>query len=381
MTWREVWARRLTRHSLSAPAPAARLAEVAGAVCGIHAQVMPAAEVSLGVRVAGVTRQDIRAALWDKRSLVKTYGIRGTVHLFPADELPLWMAALRACPPPDPKWLASKGLDMQQLDLLVSAVGDALDGQRLTLTQLGDAVVQRAGAWAGEETAPAWGENWPRWRMALGAAAVAGRLCFGPNVGTAVTFVRADQWAGPWHDMDPGAALAEILRRYLHAYGPATPRDFAQWFSIPAATARNAAATIADELEEVDVEGQKSFLLVADAAAEEPPVSESVRLLPHFDCYMIGCHPRAQLVPPAWAERVLPHGQAGPVPVLLVDGTVGGVWTRQAKGHRVELRVEPFTPLTSGQQDLLEAEAGRIGEILEAAPALTVGSVMVRPHL
>src|SRR5579859_488010 len=167
-TWRAVGARRLARHALLAPAPAARLVEVAGAVCGIHAQVMPAAEVSLGMRVAGVTRQDIRAALWETRRLVKTYGLRGTLHLFPAAELPLWMAALRAGPGPDPRRLAARGLDRAQL------------------AQLGAAVVQRAGAWAGEEIIPAWSGQWPRWRLALGDAALAGRLCFGPNVGSAV---------------------------------------------------------------------------------------------------------------------------------------------------------------------------------------------------
>ena len=91
-----VWARRLARHALLAPAPAERLADVVGAVCGIHAQMMPAAELSLGLRVAGVTRRDIAAALWEDRALVKSYGIRGTLHLFPAQELPLWMAALQA---------------------------------------------------------------------------------------------------------------------------------------------------------------------------------------------------------------------------------------------------------------------------------------------
>src|SRR5579859_4980023 len=380
-TWRAVGARRLARHALLAPAPAARLVEVAGAVCGVHAQVMPAAEVSLGMRVAGVTRQDIRAALWETRRLVKTYGLRGTLHLFPAAELPLWMAALRAGPGPDPRRLAARGLDRAQLAQLVAAIGDALDGQRLTLAQLGAAVVQRAGAWAGEEIIPAWSGQWPRWRLALGDAALAGRLCFGPNVGSAVTFVRPDQWAGPWQDLDPDTALAEVLRRYLHAYGPATARDFAQWLNIPPALARSVMATLTADLVEVDVEGHRAFLLAADAAEGEIAEAESVRLLPHFDCYLIGCHPRAQLVPAAWAARVLPHGQAGPVPVLLVDGTVAGVWTRQAQGRRVDLRVESFTPLRARQQDLLAAEATRVGAILEAPITLTVGPVTVRPHL
>ena len=95
LTWAQVWTYRLARHALLTPAPAADLATVAGTVCGIHAQIMPAAELSLGIRVAGSTRQDVRAALWEHKSLVKTTGIRGTIHLFPAADLPLWLAALR----------------------------------------------------------------------------------------------------------------------------------------------------------------------------------------------------------------------------------------------------------------------------------------------
>ena len=80
--------------------------------------------------------------------------------------------------------------------------------------------------------------------QALGPAALAGRLCYGPPAGQAVTFVRADRWIGGWRPAPPEDALAEVLRRYLRAYGPATSRDFAQWFAIPPRAARDLAATL-----------------------------------------------------------------------------------------------------------------------------------------
>src|SRR5438034_1316797 len=82
-----------------------------------------------------------------------------------------------------------------------------VDGQRVATRQVGDAVVARVGAWAQEEAAPAWGGAWPRWRRAVGWAAIAGVLCFGPNAGSEVTFVRPDQWLGTWRDVDPREAL------------------------------------------------------------------------------------------------------------------------------------------------------------------------------
>src|SRR5439155_9927108 len=75
MTWQQVWARRLARHFLLKRAPYEGLVRTVGAVCGIQAQVMPAAELSVGIRVDGVRRNDVQAALWERRALVKTYGI------------------------------------------------------------------------------------------------------------------------------------------------------------------------------------------------------------------------------------------------------------------------------------------------------------------
>ena len=98
-SWPAVNARRLAQHGLARPLPAGTgIAEVATAVSGVHAQVLSAAEVSAALRVEGATREDVRRALWEDRTLVKTFGPRGTVHLLPAADLGRWMAALGALP-------------------------------------------------------------------------------------------------------------------------------------------------------------------------------------------------------------------------------------------------------------------------------------------
>src|SRR5258707_3365872 len=75
--------------------PACRLV---GTMCGAHAQVLSAAELSIGLRIAGITRTDVQEALWTEHSLVKTFGLRGTIHLLPTEDLPLWTGALSAIP-------------------------------------------------------------------------------------------------------------------------------------------------------------------------------------------------------------------------------------------------------------------------------------------
>jgi hypothetical protein len=349
-------------------------------VCGIHAQVMPAAELAIGVRVDGVTRQDVRAELWEWRRLVKTFGVRGTVHVYPAADFWLWMAALRANPHPcEERRMAQMGLDPQQKDAVVEAIWEALDGRCLSRAELGVEVARHAGDWAADEVSPAFGTRWPRWQMAMGA--VPGQLCFGPNQGNKVTFARADQWIGEHHEVDGEEALREAFRRYLSAYGPATAREFARWFGMEPSVALGLTRELAGELEEVDVDGRHAWMLANDAAVECESGHEVVRLLPHFDCYVVGSHPRERLAPAAWKERVFPGGSGGNVPVVMIDGTVGGIWRHKRTGRRLAIQVELFARLDAGRRKQLEAAAARIAEIAEAELNLSLGPVDDRPHL
>jgi hypothetical protein len=358
------------------------LVEVVREVGGIHAQMMPAAEISIGVRVTGVTREDIRAELWQRRSLVKTYGLRGTVHLFPADEAPLWAAALRSHPGAgEARRLAQRGLDAARLAAIVAAIGEALDGRRLTREQLGSEVTRRTGSWAMDPVSPAFGGHSPRWQNALGPAAYAGLLCFGPDQGNKVTFVRPDQWLGGWEEVDGAVALRKVFQRYLSAYGPATSRDFAQWFGMQPSVAATLQRQLVDELDEVEIGGQRAWALAGESEEAWPEVDGEARLLPHFDCYAIGCHPRERLVPSEWRPRALAHGSIGHLPLVVIGGVAAGVWSQKRRGQRVEIRVETSHGLNARQRQDLETAATRIGEIMQAKAMLTLGVVDARPHL
>src|ERR671912_3066851 len=101
LTWEQVRARRLARHGLAAPLDAPPDG-VVRAMCGAHAQVMVAGELSVALRTAAAGRAEVQAALWTDHTLVKTYGPRGTVHLLPTADLPMWAGALAAVPAHSP---------------------------------------------------------------------------------------------------------------------------------------------------------------------------------------------------------------------------------------------------------------------------------------
>jgi len=350
LTWEQVHARRLARNHLVEPAARDRLVDVVRDVCGIHAQVTTAADLAISARVADVSREDMRHALWDDRSLVKTSSIRGTLHLHPADELSLWMAAMRLRLP-----TGNPGLPPEQEEAVVRAVAEALDGRNLTADELGDEIRRRAGDWALKETEVIhFGKPAIAWTLAWGEAFKRGLACYGPPRGQRVTFVRADQWLGGWEEIDPAEALSEVLRRYLRAYGPARPEDFKHWFYGEAPFDSVA-------LEEVDVEGYRAWVLAGDTDWPEP--AGTGRLLPYYDCYVIGCHPRDRFIPEEHRTRVFDRG-AGPFPTLLVDGVVAGTWRHEKRGKRVEIRVEPFGRLTAAQRRQVDDEIARVRDLL-----------------
>ncbi|MXM65118.1 winged helix DNA-binding domain-containing protein [Streptomyces sp. HUCO-GS316] len=378
-TWEEVSARRLQRQFLSRPAPAGTpLAEVVAAMLGAHAQVLSAAELSVGIRAAGTTRTHVRTALWDGRSLVKTHGPRGTVHLLAAHELPLWCAALTAVPPGASPFPPGVRVTEEQAEQIVAAIGDALDGVCLTADELGEEVLARTGAWAGDLVMPAFQGMWPRWRLVMHRAGQSGALCFGPNRGRKVTYTRPPRF----DPLPPDEALPTFVRRYLHAYGPATPEHFAKWLAAPAGWAARLFAEFgkAGEIEEVDLAGRPAAWVAAGDTDFPDASFRGGRLLPYFDAYAIAAQPRELLFPgDAW-QRALSGGQAGNYPVLLVDGVVAGVWHQRRQGRRTTVTVEPLGRLTARQERELGEQVERAGEVLEARPELVIGKVTAGPH-
>jgi hypothetical protein len=372
-TWREVRIRRLARSSLLERVGADRLVDVAHEIGGVHAQVQASAELQLAARIAGITKADVRKALWERRALVKAWTLRGTLHLHAAGELAVWHAARRATAESaealeawrDPAGVLHPPVRREAVTAIRAAVWDALDGRCLLREELAEEVVKRVG--------PA-----PQERLRSGFAFFVGDLCQGPPQGTKVTFVRPDQWIDGWRDVDEHEALLEVCRRYLRTYGPARPVDFREWLGGRTFDSRRARAvfeSLGGELEEVDVEGRPAYVLAGDTVF--PALPSSVRLLPEYDAYVMGFREREHLVPEVVRSQLSaqPRGRyEGPAGVrfVLVDGTLAGLWDRKQRGKRVELKVALTGKLTKSRRAELAAETERIGTFLGLEPVVVL---------
>ncbi|WP_240506826.1 winged helix DNA-binding domain-containing protein [Thermoactinospora rubra] len=357
LSWTQVCARRLARHHLAEPAAGLSPADVVADMAGTHAQVMSAAELGVALRMAGATRQTVRDALWRDRSLVKTYGPRGTVHLLPAADLPMWLGVLQAVPWTAYKMPGDVAMTAEQTEQVVAAAGDALLDRELTIDELDAEVVARTGPWAGDLVMPAFQTFWPRWRQAVHLAAHRGVLCFGPQRGRKVTYTNPRATAMPAQE-----ALAAIVPLYLRAYGPATPGQFAHWLNAPKSWAGEVFGRL--DLEEVEVEGRRAYVAKGDTEAPaEPP--RGVRLLPYFDtyAYVVGNQPKELLHPGRAAERVLGRNYQ----TLVVDGVVAGLWHQRRSGRRLDVTVEALVPL--GRRQLAGWRSRWCGSARSCRPA------------
>jgi uncharacterized protein YcaQ len=375
LTWRAVLAGRLARQHLTTRLPAERALEVVSRLCGLHAQVLSSAELTLAARVDGLSPNAVATALWTDRSLVKTWAVRGTLHLLPADEVPTWIAALSTYRHFEkPAWQKAF-LSLEGLNQVIEAASDALSGALLTREELAAAVATATGR---PDIGEALGSSWG---ALLKPVAWRGRLCFGPSEGQLVRFTRADTWLadriGPWPEIDPQEALATLVRNYLRVQGPATREDLARWIALPPARAGALLRELGDEVVAVDLEGRTAVglaeVVTEDAAREleDLPDEPLVRLLPAFDQYVVAGQRDVEAVLAAEHRPRVFRPQGWLSPVLLVDGRIEGVWRHERKGSRLLVTIEAFSPQPPAVVEGVDAEAERLAGFLGGELELT----------
>jgi hypothetical protein len=244
-----------------------------------------------------------------------------------------------------------------------SGFNDTLTGDGLTREELAEAVARYTGRpHLREKLLGGWG-------TLLKPGAYQGHLVFGPSSGQNVTFVSPRHWLGEFPELDTANARLEILRRYLSAYGPPTPNDFASWWGAAKADARKLFKALGDELIPVSVDGRDAWALQTDAEtlqAAQP--SKTIRLLPSFDPYTLGLRRDCESALPAAHKGRVFRQQGWISAVVLVGGYVVGVWNHEIRKARVTVTVEPFEPLSPAVRAGIAREAARLGAYFNAEP-------------
>ena len=338
-----------------------RLLPLTKELCGLHAQVMSSAELTAWARIDGLTRTAVSKQLWEKRGLVKSWTLRGTLHLMPASEYDLWIGALanykhyqRA------SWLKYFGVTAQELDKVLDAVGDVLGDEPITREELARCVEKKTRSKTmGETLRSGWGSL-------LKPASFQGKLCYGPSRGQNVTFMSPEAWLGRTLNVpDPEEALTAVCRKFALLNGPVAREELARWWSGFSAAQAGRILQSLDDFVAVDVEGQIRYLAAKEVdQALTTDARKEVNLLSAFDQYVVMSPRDAAVLDPKMKDKVF-RKAAWLSPVLLVGGRIEGVWWWEKKGTRLSIRFEPFSKQPAWVKKAAEAEATRLATFIE----------------
>jgi DNA glycosylase AlkZ-like len=335
---------RATAQLLHRPASVRDPAELARAIAGAQAQDTYAGPLSFRSRSRRLTAADIQRARTEERSLLRTWVMRMTIHLIPTDDAG-WMLPLFE--PGIDRWSRTR---LVQLGLSAGDIGRAL---RLIAKALEDGPITRTEA--RERVAAAGIELNPQTGMHVALIAVtSGVACLGPNRGKTTCLVRREDWLGKPPPFDRDAALAELARRYLRAFGPATDRDFAYWSGLGLREVRAGLEAISREIEEVRA-GDETMLVLRAGRTRMPPKGQ-LRMLANFDTYLLGWKDRRFSVPSDHVPSVKEGGGGWIRPVVVRDGVVIGGWRSARKGGRVEISLNLPEGLSSDVRKAIDAE-------------------------
>ena len=306
------------------PASPASIERVLGDICGVQAQELLAGELSASVRLPGLTLEQVEAARQQPRSILRTWSMRGTLHLLTARDA-CWLTPLLG-----PRSIAADRRRMTQLGWDETLVARAT---RLVLERVAD----QGGITRPELAGLLAEQHLPHEGQApihlLGRLVNSGRLCQGPDQGKQPRYVPFEDWAGPLRPLPDDEALAELARRYLAAYAPAGPHDLAAWSGLEVSEPRRAWESIRAELAPVETDEELMWLLKTQlddgttvagigeasvagigkasvAGIDDPGYNFGtpvLRLLPRFDTYLLGSRDRHRILARELEQRLHPR--------------------------------------------------------------------------
>ncbi|HKA21794.1 MAG TPA: winged helix DNA-binding domain-containing protein, partial [Blastocatellia bacterium] len=243
---------------------------------------MSSARLALWTRNRRIGPPDVQRALMEERSVVRASCMRQTLHLLPATEFYTYITALkRSRVEAILRGMSRFGANRKDADRLNEVVLDLLCEGPKTQKEMSKQIRPKV-----SKPTQAWMDRfWSPVRLAM----VEGLVCYGPDRGKDSTIVRADHWLKKQKRLSESESQRFLLRRYLSAYGPASPGDFSRWSGISMKETMPVWNSMVEELSEVSIDDIKVSVLREDY---ESLLSAKLRdtvlcLLPGFDPYLL----------------------------------------------------------------------------------------------
>ena len=348
--------RRLARLRLAAQLLGAQRAaspvEAVRWMLALQAQDLAGVKWSVGLRATGATQSDVEAAL-DAGEIVRSWPMRGTLHLVAAEDLP-WMLELTTS-----RAIASAARRRTALGITDPEIERA---REIAIGALSGARSLGRSALLGTITAGGVSTAGQRGYHLLWYLAQTGTLVMGGDDGRGQTFALLDEWVSEPLRLEPDEALGELARRYFASHGPATVADLVRWSGLTVRHVRRGLEVAGAALVRIEVEGVAYHLAPETLSAPLP--APGVLLLPGFDEYVLGYRDRSAALASEHADVVVPGGNGMFKATIVVDGEVVGTWSRRATSRDVVVEPAPFDQLSAADSDGLGVAAEHYGRFL-----------------
>ena len=316
--------------------PQATPADAVRRLGALQGQDFPGAVTSIALRTADRRRKDVEVAL-DDGEIVRSWPMRGTLHVLAAEDLP-WMLDLLCA-----RVLAGLTARWAQLELTEA---DAERARKIVHTSLAGSLRMRRADLLAAIAGAGVATTGQRGAHLLGYLARTGTLCLGPTDGAGEQlFVLLDDWVRSPRRLSGEEALAELARRFFLGHGPATVQDLARWAGIPLRDARVGLALVRPELAALDVDGVEHLLDPAtpDRLAACRAEAEGLFLLPGFDEFVLGYGDRRPILDPEFAGRIVPGNNGMFRPSVVHRGQIVGTWQWAGRSAKRTVTATPFT--------------------------------------
>lgn len=322
--------------------------------CGVQAQYSSDAALALHVRMNNLISNDLEKILIDKRTIVRTWCMRGTLHLLAAEDFH-WLMGLhgKVFIQKSQRRYEQLGIDEKLYDKCIEKLYLLFSrSEPLTRDEVKDYLMMQGIKLEGQ--AP---------YHILRRAALDGLICFGPERKGEPTYVLVENWLkiGSQH-ISKEEAIDKLVRRYLEAYGPASLADLANWSGLPMKTLRQGWKSVSNEMIEVKNGEQRLYMLEKQFLSNKfRKVNSAVLLVPAYDTYLLGYQNRDLILAP-YAEKDVYRGGGLLRPAILIDGYIVGSWEIKHYQRRIEVRINALREIVEPVQKEINLEVQKMGK-------------------
>ncbi len=341
---------RLLNQRIAAP-QFATAKELVGWMGAMQAQDFPMSKWAVGLRLPHSTESEVEA-VFNRGEILRTHLMRPTWHLVSADDI-YWMLELTA--PQIKSQCKSRNRDLGLTTDVLSASRKVLEkalrgNQALTRDEIGNHLNQSGITPEGQ-----------RLPHILMEAEIESLICSGPVIAKKQTYMLLEERVPKKNLLHKEEALALLAKKYFSSHGPATLADFIWWSGLRISDARKALEINQSTLISAEIDNETYWF--TEPAFNQPPLPDSVYLLPAFDEYFIAYRNRSAAITLDHHTKAISNNGVFR-PILVVNGQISGLWKRTFTKNSVVIELDHFRPHNKKEVRLIEKASEKYGYFL-----------------